>query len=129
MKREKIKTYVVDERGRMEDLSAKVVYRVEFTNNYAFTGKRVFVGEYPELWPRDSTRKKYLAFNLDGSFFQEVDRFEMDDFDVKMARDDKKYKRMIEQRKKLIEDIQNLQAECRAHKERSEVNVRTDFNS
>jgi len=115
MKRERAKTaktYVIDKWGKAEDLKAKVYYCVGRSGE--FTGRRVFIGECPHDWFFRNGKSRYVAFNLDGSFLTEVDRIEMNDFDVKLSLDEKKYKKLLEERRKLIEDIETsreLQAE------------------
>jgi len=73
MKRKKIRTFIIDEYGRIEDLKAKAVYCSTFARKYA--GREVFIGEYPGVWCRDDV-KSYLAFNLYGSFLMELNMIE-----------------------------------------------------
>jgi hypothetical protein len=57
------------------------------------------------MWNKN--RSKYMAFNLDGSFLGEVRRLKMTDLDVRVAKGDRKYKKLI----KNIETLKRLQAE------------------
>jgi len=106
MKRERVKTYVVDKWGKAEDLKAKVCYCVCWDGS--LTGRRIFIGECPYNWFFGNSKSRYVAFNLDGSFLKEVDRIEMSDSDVKRSRDEKKFQRELEKHRKLIEDIETL---------------------
>jgi hypothetical protein len=128
MKREKARTFIIDEWGKIEDLKEKVYYFAGLAGE--LTGRRVFIGKYPDMWYGRNGKYRYLAFNLDGSFCREVDMVEMRDSDVKRIWDNKKYEREFEKYRKLVEDIGKIQAEqARIKQKRSEVIVKSDINA
>jgi hypothetical protein len=101
MKRVKARIYTIDEWGRIMDLKARVFYFVGLSEKYA--GRKVFIGEQMDMWDKI----RYMVFNPDGSFLGEARRLEMTDLDVRVAKGDRKYKKMI----KNIETLKRLQTE------------------
>jgi len=107
MKRGRVRTYTIDEWGRIEDLKARVFYMID----PVYTGRKVFIGECPDRWGRN--RSTYIAFNLDGSYLSEAYKLEMTKCDLKISKQVRKCRKLI----KNIETLKELQDEYRRIKQ------------